>query len=238
MATGFDLCEVAIYFGPRSNVVKLGQAKLYKLKFKDFRVDHIFLDLVSITISGRNLVAIRDCHCFTSFSDNVFQYLVVYLEDKGMGTLRFFYFQKFLFFETLSLFLAEDSFRDPTFGYKNGHFKNPKICNLENFQFLRILSFLKYGCKFGYPLARWGWGFVYVRFQAVLGLVQGQSNECVNNNIWSFCHWSHFHILIIKYNMGVKFCGLFLSLCLFYILCYFGAHSYGYFSYSYVCYVY
>jgi hypothetical protein len=99
-------------------------------------------------------VAIRDCHYFTSFSDNVFQYLVLYLEDKGMGTLRFFYFQKFLFFETLSLFLAEDSFRDPTFGYKNGHFKNPKICNLENFQFLRILSFLKYGCKFGYPLAR------------------------------------------------------------------------------------
>src|ERR1700722_192336 len=102
MATGFDLCEVAIYFGPLSNVVKHGQEKLYKLKFKDFRVDHIFIDLVSITIRGRNLVAIRDCHCFTSFSDNVFQYLVLYLEDKGMGILRFFYFQKFLFFETLS----------------------------------------------------------------------------------------------------------------------------------------
>jgi hypothetical protein len=26
-------------------------------------------------------------------------------------------------------------------------------------------------------------GFHFVRFQAVLGLVQGQSNECVNNNI-------------------------------------------------------
>jgi hypothetical protein len=25
MATGFDLCEVAIYFGPRSNVVNLGR---------------------------------------------------------------------------------------------------------------------------------------------------------------------------------------------------------------------
>jgi hypothetical protein len=89
MAMGFDLCEVAIYFGPRSNVVKLGQEKLYKLKFKDFRVDHIFLDLVSITIRGRNLVAIRDCHFFTFFSDDVFQYLVLYLEDKGMGTLGF-----------------------------------------------------------------------------------------------------------------------------------------------------
>jgi hypothetical protein len=117
------------------------------------------------------------------------------------------YFQKFLFFGTLSLFVAEHSFRDPTFGYKNGHFKNLKICNLENFQFLRILSFLKYGCKFGYPLARWGCGFIYVSFQAILGLVQGQYNECVNNNIWSFFRWSHFHILIIKYNMGVKFCG-------------------------------
>jgi hypothetical protein len=89
MATGFDLSEVAIYFGPWSNVVKLGQEKLYKLKFKNFRVDHIFLDLVSITIRGRNLVAIRDCHCFTVFSDDVFQYLVLYLEDKGKGTKRF-----------------------------------------------------------------------------------------------------------------------------------------------------
>jgi hypothetical protein len=89
MATGFDLSEVAIYFGPWSNVVKLGQAKLCKLKFKDFRVAHIFLDLVSIIIRGRNLVAIRDCNCFTIFSDDLFQYLVLYFEDKGMGTKRF-----------------------------------------------------------------------------------------------------------------------------------------------------
>jgi hypothetical protein len=71
-----------------------------------------------------------------------------------MGTSRIFP----LLFLVVSIFrnsifsVANDNFGEKVFNFSNGHFRIFKIYKLERCIFLEILSFLKIGCSFGYPL--------------------------------------------------------------------------------------